>query len=139
LTKIEIYKKTIIMKTLKLLSLCATLPVIYSLTGCGYLQETNYSAHRWLLEETGSYHHARKASENEKLAYTSNRASDYIFKNNIAIAVPAKLEYDLYISPYYPTKYFRCKEKSGTVVLCPYTGRPLILGKRGVVEEREIP
>jgi len=109
------------------------------LSGCAYLEHHRVSLEQWWQDETGTHHREHTAQENARHKYHSSNPADYIFANGKGLAIPGKKDYDLYISPFEPTKYFRSKEEPGTEIVCPYSGRLLILGDRKNVSEKEIP
>jgi hypothetical protein len=107
--------------------------------GCGYYHKEKLAAEQWILAETGNHKKPYTWEQDQKMPYHSNNPQDYVLPDGWAIAIPGKLDFDLYISPYAPSKYFRSRKAPWAEVICPYSGRPLILGKRGVVAEKEIP
>lgn len=108
------------------------------LTGCGYYYNERLRAEQWLLAETSNYKKPFSWEKNLKMPYHSDNPKDYILESGWAIAIPGKRNFDLYISPYAPGKYFRSRNAPWTEVICPYSGHPLILGKRGIVAEKAI-
>jgi uncharacterized membrane protein len=126
------YNKRIILPAL----LLATLAFI---TGCGYYHKEKMRAEQWILAETGTHKKPYSMDQNREMPYHSYNPQDYVLSSGWALAIPGKQAYDLYISPYAPNKYFRSRRAPWSEVVCPYSGRPLILGKRGVVAEKQIP
>lgn len=116
--------------------LILTLPI---LSGCGYYYKERIAAEQWILAETSNYKKPYTWKQNLKMPYHSKDPKDYILEDGWAIAIPGKLSFDLYISPYSPSNYFRSRQAPWSEVICPYSGNPLILGKRGVVAEKAIP
>jgi hypothetical protein len=109
------------------------------LSGCGYYYKERLRAEQWLLAETSNYKKPYSWQENLEMPYHSDNPKDYLLGNGWGVAIPGKRDFDLYISPYAPTKYFRSRQAPWSEVICPYSGHPLILGKRGVVAEKAIP
>jgi hypothetical protein len=109
------------------------------LSGCGYYHNERIKAEQWLLAETGEHRKPYTQTQNMEMEYHSYLPQDYILADGWAIAIPGQRDFDLYISPYAPSKYFRSRKAPWSEVICPYSGKPLILGKRGVVAEKQIP
>ena len=125
-------------KTLKLLKNCAKallltsiIPSTLLLSSCQTYHDGKMDLENWLQEEFGD--HGKKKHDPKK--FFSQSPEDYIHADGWATAIPATEDWDLYISPYEPTKYLRSKEPSGTKILCPYSGKPLILGDRTKIQE----
>lgn len=127
------------MKSSSTLKVLTGLSIAGILTGCGYYHTERMRAEQWLLAETGSHKKPYTLKQDLEMPYHSYNPQDYILEDGWAIAVPGKLDFDLYISPYAPNKYFRSRKAPWSEVICPYSNKPLILGKRGVVAERQIP
>jgi len=116
LNKITRYAKSILL----------IMPLLILSTGCQTAQKANVTLNKWLLEEFGEHHEPSYSSKK----FSSNNPKDFIHPDGWATAIPAEADWDLYISPYAPTKLIRSKEEAGTAVLCPFTGKPLVLGDR---------
>lgn len=108
------------------------------LCGCHSVERTRNTTQKWWIEETGAHENAYTRAENAKMKYSSSNPSDYIFADGTALAVPSGLSYDLYISPYAPRHYFRSKSGPDSEVICPWSKKIVILGKRGIVAEKEV-
>jgi hypothetical protein len=108
-------------------------------SGCAVVENSKNNIGDYLLTEFGVFHEGKSQKQTDKLPYHSDNPRDYILADGTAIAIPAKEAYDLYISPYAPTKYFRSKEKPWTKIVDPYSGKVLLLGDRKDVKERDIP
>lgn len=119
-------------------SILAAIPVLGTLllTSCGQFgQEVKNDAQRYWYKETKTL-----PADNRMPTIDSDRASDYINRDGTGTAIPAKGGYDLYISPFAPTKgYVQSKKPEGSWVRCPYSGRMLVLGSRDVIAEKELP
>lgn len=131
--------KTAFQRTILLCSLVSLLMSSGFLTGCGYYYKERLRTEQWILAETSNYKKPYSWQQNLKMPFHSNNPKDYMLENGWALAIPGQLDFDLYISPYAPNKYFRARQSPWTEVVCPYSGHPLILGKRGVVAEKAIP
>jgi hypothetical protein len=112
---------------------------LYLLSGCGYYHKELMRGEQWVLAETGNYKKPYTWKQNMEMPFHSKNPQDYILDDGWAIAIPGQRGFDLYISPYAPNKYFRSRQDPWSEVICPYSGHPLILGKRGVVAQKAIP
>jgi hypothetical protein len=128
--------KSFINKFLPILLIISSLPI---LSGCGYYYKERLKGEQWLLAETSNYKKPFSWQQNLEMPYNSRNPKDYMLGDGWAIAIPGTLDFDLYISPYAPDRYFRARQTPWSEVICPYSGHPLILGKRGVVAEKSIP
>lgn len=121
-------------KTLNILTKFVLLTVILlTASGCSLWTDTKVSIHDYYLHELGIV----VANPKRRPRMTSNNWSDYILPDGRGIAIPAKIRYDYYISPFAPDRYILSKEPEGSTVICPYSGRALILGKRKLVKEKD--
>jgi hypothetical protein len=120
------------------LAACAT-SLSLGLTGCGYYHKERVAIEQFWLTELGHHKKPYTEEQNEKMPFHSNNPEDYILDNGWAIAIPGQLEFDLYISPYSPDRYFRARMTPWSEILCPFTGKPLVLGARGVIAEKAVP
>lgn len=118
------------------LFLAATAMTALGLGGCALADKTGDSLQRYWAEETGMVPGPAKPKKN--LEMTSSNPKDYILADGTGVAIPAKERYDLYISPFAPHGYVLSKAKEGSRVVCPYSGRILILGERDYVAEKEL-
>lgn len=106
------------------------------LGGCALGERGRQSLHKYWIEETEI---TPGPVKRKNLELTSSDPQDYIFSDGTGIAIPAKQAEDLYISPFAPTKgYVLSKGKPGSWILCPYTGKPLTLGDRDKIGEKEL-
>jgi len=81
-----------------------------------------------------------KADYDSALLFDSNNSRDFINADGSGTAIPAKAGYDLYLSPFAPTKgYVQSKLPAGSKVRCPYTNKTLYLGSRYEIAEKELP
>lgn len=124
---------------LKVTLLLSLVMLSITLSGCGYYYKERMRAEQWILAETSNYKKPYSWQQNLEMPYHSDNPKDYILNDGWAVAIPGQRGFDLYISPYSPNKYFRSRQAPWSEVICPYSGNPLILGKRGVVAERAIP
>jgi hypothetical protein len=116
----------------RLLTPLLILPGILLTSGCqSYYHSTTQSIEKWALDEFNTYHE-RKPNPKK---FTSTNPQDFIHADGWATAIPSASAWDLYTSPYAPDKFVRSKEPAGTAVLCPYTGKPLILGDRRQIND----
>lgn len=118
---------------------CFLILALPILSGCGYYYKERIATEQYILAETSNYKKPYTWEQNLKMPYHSKNPKDYILEDGWAIAIPGKLGFDLYISPYSPSNYFRSRQAPWSEVICPFSGNPLILGKRGVVAEKAIP
>jgi len=115
-------------KTLLTTSLCLGLLS----TGCqNYYHKTKVGIEAWALEEFHEYHEGKPNPKK----FTSTNPKDFIHSDGWATAVPSVSDWDLYVSPYAPDKFVRSKLPPGTAVICPYSGKPLLLGDRRHLNE----
>jgi hypothetical protein len=120
---------------LTLLLLIAAI-AIPSLTGCAFSRKAARSWETYWREESGMTPGPVKRNN---LELTSSNPADYILPNGTGIAVPAKVAEEYYISPFAPhAGYLSSRLPGGSEVICPFSGRILILGEREYVAEKEL-
>lgn len=117
------------------LALLLLIPLMAS-TGCSFAKRASHSAQKYWIEETGI---TPSKKTYPKVTMKSNHPEDYILPDGAGVAIPSPVSHDLYISPFAPEAgYVQSKKEPGSEVLCPYTGRLLILGEREIVAEKDL-
>ena len=124
-------KENLLALTKKSLMIATIIPTSLFLTSCQTYHKNKKSMDAWLLEEFGEY----QTPKHDAKKFHSTNTKDYIHSDGWATAIPSTEAWDLYISPYAPEKYIRSKEAPGSKVVCPYTGKPLLLGDRTEINE----
>lgn len=113
-------------------TLLLLLPPLLLTSGCqSYYQSSTQSVEKWFLDEFNIYHEGKPHPKK----FTSTNPQDFIHPDGWATAIPSVSAWDLYISPYAPDKFVRSKAPAGTAIVCPYTGKPLILGDRTQIND----
>lgn len=100
-----------------------------------YGKDAEDNMHRYWMKETKTL----PIQKPKMITLDSDNPRDFINSDGTGIAIPAERDYDLYISPFAPSKgYVQSKLPAGSKVRCPYTGRMLTLGDRNHIAEKEL-
>jgi hypothetical protein len=118
-------------KTPKLALLLAIPTTIMLTSGCQTFHRAHAEFEKWRLEEFSEHYTAKQ----DPKKFTSTNPNDFIHPDGWATAIPTIADWDLYISPYAPDKFVRSKEPAGAKVICPYSGKPLIIGDRKKIND----
>jgi len=113
------------------LAIPIAIPASLLLTSCQTYHKNKKGLDTWVMEEFGEY----KTRDDNPKKFKSTNPQDFIHSDGLATAIPAKVDWDLYISPYATDKYIRSREPEGSTVICPYSGKPLLLGHRSELIE----